>query len=64
MSQHRNGESALLERPLTARSIIASLLLGMHPPRLASSRPVRWCSLFGISEGTARVAAQPDGRAR
>jgi phenylacetic acid degradation operon negative regulatory protein len=56
MSQHRNGESALLARPLTARSIIASLLLGMHPPRLASSRLVRWSSLFGISEGTARVA--------
>jgi phenylacetic acid degradation operon negative regulatory protein len=47
---------ALLARPLTARSIIASLLLGMHPPRLASSRLVRWCSLFGVSEGTARVA--------
>jgi phenylacetic acid degradation operon negative regulatory protein len=56
MSQLRNDASELLERPLTTRSIIASLLLGMHPPRLASSRLVRWCSLFGISEGTARVA--------
>jgi phenylacetic acid degradation operon negative regulatory protein len=56
MSQRRNEMSGLLERPLTARSIIASLLLGMHPPRLASSRLVRWCSLFDVSEGTARVA--------
>jgi phenylacetic acid degradation operon negative regulatory protein len=46
----------LLERPLTARSVIASLLLGMHPPRLAGARLVRWCGIFGIAEGTARVA--------
>lgn len=44
------------ERPLTARSVIASLLLGMRPPRLSGSRLVRWCGVFGISEGTARVA--------
>ena len=60
MSQHRkrplDGLGRSSSGPLTARSIIASLLLGMHPPRLASSRLVRWCSLFGISEGTARVA--------
>ena len=46
----------LLARPLTARSVIASLLLGMHPPRLAGARLVRWCAVFGIAEGTARVA--------
>ncbi len=46
----------LLERPLSARSLMASLLLGMHPPRLSSRRLVRWCALFGVSEGTARVA--------
>lgn len=46
----------LLGRPLTARSLIASLLLGMHPARLSSARLVRWCGLFGVSEGTARVA--------
>jgi len=44
------------ERPLTARSVIASLLLGMRPPRLSGGRLVRWCGVFGISEGTARVA--------
>lgn len=54
MQPDRN--TALLERPLTARSVVASLLLGMRPPRLAGARLVRWCGLFGISEGTARVA--------
>jgi len=47
---------ALLARPLTARSVIASLLLGMHPPRLSAQRLVQWCALFGIAPGTARVA--------
>ncbi len=49
-------ERKTLERPLTPRSVVASLLLGMHPPRLAGSRLVRWCGLFGIAPGTARVA--------
>lgn len=55
MAKERN-DAALLTRPLTARSVIASLLLGMHPPRLAGARLVRWCGVFGIAEGTARVA--------
>ena len=50
------GRDGLLEHPLSARSVMASLLLGMHPPRLRGSLLVRWCALFGISEGTARVA--------
>src|SRR5689334_8314886 len=45
-----------LARPLTARSVIASLLLGMHPPRMPAHRLVQWCALFGIASGTARVA--------
>ena len=45
-----------LERPLTARSAIASLLLGTHPPRLRGALLVRWCERLGIAEGTARVA--------
>ncbi len=53
MSTLRNTD--LLERPLGARSLIASLLLrsasGMRAGRL-----VQWCDLFGVSEGTARVA--------
>ena len=60
MAKQRNAPGAhgsgLLERPLTARSVLASLLLGMHPPRLAGARLVRWCGVFGIAEGTARVA--------
>jgi phenylacetic acid degradation operon negative regulatory protein len=47
---------ALLERPLSTRSVIASLLLGMQPPKLAARRLVQWCALFGINEGTARTA--------
>ena len=45
-----------LGRPLPARSIIASLLLGMHPPRQSSARLVRWCGWFGVTENAARVA--------
>ena len=45
----------LLERPLTARSVIASLLLGRHPPAAPVALLVRWCALFGISETSARV---------
>ncbi len=43
-------------RPLTARSVILSILLGSHPPFLAVSSLVRTTELFGISEGTTRVA--------
>jgi phenylacetic acid degradation operon negative regulatory protein len=58
MTQLRNArrESDLLERPLSTRSVIASLLLGAQPPRLPAALLVRWCSLFGIAEGTARVS--------
>jgi phenylacetic acid degradation operon negative regulatory protein len=60
MSRARNtaipSEVELLERPLNARSVIGSLLLGVHPPRLAGARIVEWCTRFGIAEGTARVA--------
>ena len=45
-----------LPRPLTPRSVIASLLLGIHPPRLRGALLVRWCGLLGIAEGTTRVA--------
>ncbi len=46
----------LLGRPLGARSVMASLLLGMDPPRLRGALLVRWCGLFQITEGTSRVA--------
>ena len=54
MMPERN--TGLLDRPLSTRSVIASLLLGMQPPKLAAKRLVQWCALFGINEGTARTA--------
>jgi phenylacetic acid degradation operon negative regulatory protein len=44
------------ERPLTARSVVASLLLGTDPPRLPARLLARSGELFGISDGTTRVA--------
>jgi phenylacetic acid degradation operon negative regulatory protein len=41
---------------LTARSVIASTLLGTEPPRLPGRVLVRVGELFGISEGTIRTA--------
>lgn len=52
MPQDRN----ILEPPLTARSVIASTLLGTTPPVLPSRVLVRAGELFGIAEGTIRVA--------
>lgn len=43
-------------RPLSARSVIASLLLGSEVPSMPGDALVRWCALFGVAEGTARVA--------
>jgi phenylacetic acid degradation operon negative regulatory protein len=42
--------------PLSARSVVASTLLGMHPPVLSANVLVRSGELFGISEGTTRTA--------
>lgn len=43
-------------RPLTARSVLLSLLLGNTPPRAPVSRLVRTAALFGIAGGTVRTA--------
>lgn len=43
-------------RPLTARSVVASTLLGTEPPRLPVSFLVRTGELFGLAEGTVRTA--------
>jgi phenylacetic acid degradation operon negative regulatory protein len=59
MSPPRNNpsdEPDVLLRPLSPRSVIASLLLGMHPPRARGALLVRWCAHLGIAEGTTRVA--------
>ena len=42
--------------PLTARSVLASALLGMEPPELPVAQLVRLTGLFGINENRARVA--------
>jgi phenylacetic acid degradation operon negative regulatory protein len=49
MSQSRNT-------PLTARSVLASVLLGTDPPWLPTPLLVRTTALFGISEGSTRTA--------
>ena len=45
-----------LAGPLTARSVIASTLLGTHPPSMPARALVRSGALFDIPEGTVRVA--------
>ncbi len=49
-------DGTLQTRPLTARSVLASALLGMDPPELPVAQLVRLTGLFGISENRARVA--------
>jgi phenylacetic acid degradation operon negative regulatory protein len=43
-------------RPLTARSVVLSLLLGAHPPELPVRDLVRAVETFDIAEATLRVA--------
>src|SRR5690242_5384523 len=43
-------------RPLSARSVVLSLLLGAHPPELPVSALVDAGELFEIAESTLRVA--------
>ena len=45
-----------MSRELPARSVLASILLGTHPPRLSSRALVAAGALFDISEGTVRTA--------
>jgi phenylacetic acid degradation operon negative regulatory protein len=59
VTQPRNapsGPPVTHDRPLSARSVIASTLLGAHPSRLPARLLVRAGELFGIAEGTTRVA--------
>ena len=53
MQPDRNPSS---DPPLTARSIVASTLLGVRPPALPPAALVRAGEIFGIAEGTTRVA--------
>ncbi len=56
MQIRNNPEAPTPGRPLTARSVMASALLGMDPPELPVAQLVRLTGLFGISENRARVA--------
>jgi phenylacetic acid degradation operon negative regulatory protein len=59
MSTSRNIKKTVAipsSRPFTTRSVIASTLLGSHPPLLPVRVLVRSAVMFGISEGTVRVA--------
>lgn len=47
---------AVGRRRLTARSVIASTLLGVHPPELPTRSLVATAELLGVSGGTARTA--------
>ncbi|MDT0449400.1 PaaX family transcriptional regulator C-terminal domain-containing protein [Streptomyces hesseae] len=49
-------DETLSLRPLTARSIVLSTLLGHHPPALPARALVRVGELFGTAEGTIRTA--------
>lgn len=42
--------------PLSPRSIVLSVLLGTHPPRMPVGRILEFTSLFGIPDGTVRTA--------
>lgn len=43
-------------RPLTARSVLVSVLLGTHPPRLPTRALIAAAELFGVRESAARTA--------
>jgi len=59
MASRRNtpAGTSIPDRPrLTARSVIASTLLGVDPPELPTRSLVASAELLGVSPGTARVA--------
>ncbi|MDZ7676300.1 MAG: PaaX family transcriptional regulator C-terminal domain-containing protein [Acidimicrobiales bacterium] len=56
MSTIRDTQPSGDRRPLTARSVIASTLLGVDPPRLPALALVRSGELFGLREGATRTA--------
>jgi phenylacetic acid degradation operon negative regulatory protein len=56
MVETSNGGTDTGQRRLTARSVLASTLLGADPPELPVAHLVQLSSLFGINENRARVA--------
>ncbi len=58
-NKHRDAsraDAATQSRPLTPRSIVLSLLLGSHPPKMPVGRILEFTSLFGLSDGAVRTA--------
>ena len=51
-----HGPEPVESRTLTARSVLASTLLGVSPPELSARALVATAELLGIAAGTARVA--------
>jgi phenylacetic acid degradation operon negative regulatory protein len=49
-----NGEGLL--QPLNPRSIVLSVLLGTHPPRMPVGRILEFTSLFDLADGAVRTA--------
>jgi phenylacetic acid degradation operon negative regulatory protein len=56
MTRRKVTDEELGLRPLTARSVLLSTLLGLDPPALPAANLVATTGLFGISEGAARTA--------
>src|SRR5262245_51564192 len=56
MNDNGTDSGTLGLRPLKARSVVLSTLLGHHPPQLPVRALVEAGALFGIAEGTVRVA--------
>ena len=52
-SSTRDSKFVIAERQLTARSVMASTLLGTEPPVLSARVLVRAAAMFGITEGAA-----------
>ncbi|MER6563325.1 PaaX family transcriptional regulator C-terminal domain-containing protein [Streptomyces sp. NPDC001027] len=52
----QSGEVEVDLRPLSARSVVLSLLLGSHPPELAAKDLVRGVEPFGVGGSTVRAA--------
>ncbi|MBV1948839.1 PaaX family transcriptional regulator C-terminal domain-containing protein [Streptomyces sp. BV129] len=50
------GGAGPVTRPLSARSVVLSLLLGAHPPRLPVRELVRLVEPFGVGGSTLRAA--------
>ena len=56
MSGNESADVVRARTTLSARSLIASTLLGTHPPELPGRLLIALATRFGVSEGTTRVA--------